>query len=61
MRRAVVTRFLVLACATAHAEKRKQTAQILSSVGAGVSGAVVVAGFVTAPDAKPISSTPSST
>ncbi len=54
MRRAVVTLFLALACATAHAEKRRQTAQILSSVGASVSGAVVIAGFVSAPDAKPI-------
>ncbi|HEY5949741.1 MAG TPA: hypothetical protein VIV40_29805 [Kofleriaceae bacterium] len=54
MRRALIGVFLVLACATAHAEKKRKTAQILSSVGASVSGAVVVAGFVTAPEAKRI-------
>src|SRR5690606_41556711 len=54
MRRAVVSLVLVLACATAHAEKRRETAQILSSAGASVSGAVVLAGFLAAPDAKRI-------
>src|SRR5262245_54765662 len=54
MRRALVSLCLVLACATAHAAKSRKTGQVLSSVGASVSGAVVVAGFVAAPDSKRI-------
>jgi hypothetical protein len=54
MRRLMVTMFLLLACATAQAEKSKQTATVLSAVGAGVSGGVVIAGFVTAPNAERI-------
>ena len=55
MRRAIASLcLLVLWCATAHAEKDRRTAQILSSAGAGVSGAVVIAGFMTAPDARRI-------
>ena len=50
MRRVLVALMVVLACATAYAgPKKKQTAQILSGVGAGASGAVVIAGFMTAP------------
>ncbi len=52
MRRLLVPLCVVLACATAHAQKNRKTAQILSSAGASVSGAVVVAGFVTAADGK---------
>jgi hypothetical protein len=54
MRRVIVTLFLLLACATAHAEKNPKTATLLSALGSGVSGAVVVAGFVTAPNAERI-------
>jgi len=39
---------LVLACATARAEKRRETAQLLSGGGAGVSSALVLAGFMLA-------------
>jgi len=53
MRRVLVALMVVFACATAHAgPKKKQTAQILSGVGASVSGAVVIAGFMAAPDGK---------
>ena len=53
MRRVLVALMMALACATAYAgPKKKQTAQILSGVGASVSGAVVITGFMTAPDAK---------
>ena len=44
----------MLPAGRAHAEKSRTTAQALSSVGASVSGAVVIAGFVTAPDSKRI-------
>lgn len=54
MRRVIVTLSLLAWCATAHAEKDEQTATLLSAVGAGVSGAVIVAGFVTAPNAERI-------
>lgn len=54
MRRLFIPLFIVLACATARADKDRQTAQLLSSVSAGVSGAVVVAGFVAAPDSRRI-------
>lgn len=54
MRRALVALFLVAVCATAHAEKNRKTAKILSVTGASVSGAVVLAGFLTAPDSKRI-------
>ena len=57
MPRVVLTLSLVLASAvssTAHAEKSRQTAQLLSGVGASVSGAVVLGGFMFAPDSKRI-------
>ena len=54
MRRVIVTLFLLLACATAHAEKDPTTATLLSAVSSGVSGAVVVAGFVSAPNGERI-------
>ena len=55
MRRALVTLVLFLTCATAHAgKKNRKTAQLLSGAGASVSGAVVVAGFMAAPDSKRI-------
>lgn len=55
MRRVLVPLVLVLACASARAEpKSRRTAELLSGVGASVSGAVVIAGFVTAPDSKRI-------
>lgn len=54
MRRALVLLCLLLVSATAHAEKSRRTAQILSSGGASISGAVVLAGFVSAPDGKRI-------
>jgi hypothetical protein len=46
MRRAVVVLGIVLACGVAHAEKKRQTGTLLSGVGAGVSSALVVGGFV---------------
>lgn len=52
MRRVVL--LLILFCATAHAEKDRRLAQGLSGGGAAVSGAVVLAGFLTAPNAEPI-------
>lgn len=52
MRRVLVTLFLLLACTSAHAEKKRKTATLLSAVGSSVSGAVVVAGFVSAPNAE---------
>ncbi|HEX5059609.1 MAG TPA: hypothetical protein VFV99_09630 [Kofleriaceae bacterium] len=53
MRRVLVALMMVFVCATAHAgPKKKQTAQLLSGVGASVSGAVVITGFMTAPDGK---------
>ena len=52
MRRVIVTVFFLLTCATAHAEKSERTATLLSAVSSGVSGAVVVAGFVTAENAE---------
>jgi hypothetical protein len=52
MRRVIVTLFLLLAATTAHAEKKKQTATLLSAVSSAVSGVVVAAGFVTAPNAE---------
>ena len=55
MRRVVVTLCLLVLCATANAgPKDPKTAKLLSAVGASVSGAVVVAGFVSAPDSKRI-------
>ncbi len=54
MRIVVLGLFLVLFCAPAHAEKQRRTAKILSVSGATASGAVVLAGFLTAPDAKRI-------
>ena len=54
MRRVLVAVFLVLACSTAHAEKDPKTATILAASSAGVSGAVVVTGFMTAPAGKRI-------
>jgi len=54
MRRALACALLLLCCATAHAEKSRKTAQIMSAVSAGVSGGVVLAGFMAAPDAKRI-------
>lgn len=54
MRRALVAATLVVLCATAHAEKDRKTAVVLSAAGASVSGAVVLAGFLTARDAERI-------
>jgi hypothetical protein len=54
MRRVIVTLFLLLACATAHAEKNPKTATLLSAVSSGISGGVVVAGFVTASNGERI-------
>jgi hypothetical protein len=54
MRRALVILFILLACATAHAEKKRKTATMLSAVGASAAGAVVVAGFVSAPSSNRI-------
>jgi hypothetical protein len=54
MRGLLVTVMLVLTCATAQADKKRKTATILSTAGASVSGAVVLAGFMTAPDSKRI-------
>lgn len=55
MRSGLIAAILVLTCAIAAAEKKdRQTAQILSGAAAGVSGAVVVAGFMSAPDSKRI-------
>jgi len=55
MRSLLVALFLVAASASAaRAEKKPKTATLLSAVSSGVSGAVVVAGFVSAPDAKRI-------
>lgn len=52
MRRVVVSLVLVLVCATAHAEKSRTLAQGLSGGGAGVSGVIVLTGFLTAPDGE---------
>jgi hypothetical protein len=54
MRCALAAATLVVLCATAHAEKDRKTAVVLSAASAGVSGAVVIAGFVTAPNAERI-------
>jgi hypothetical protein len=54
MRRLLITLFLLGFCATAQAEKKRKTAVILSTAGSSVSGAVVVAGFMSAPDSKRI-------
>jgi hypothetical protein len=55
MRLVVLTLLLAWSPAYAqHAAKNPKTAQVLSSVGASISGAVVVAGFVTAPDSRRI-------
>lgn len=55
MRSAVIAAVLVLFCATAQAgPKKRNTARLLSGVSAGVSGGVVLAGFLFAPDAKRI-------
>jgi hypothetical protein len=51
MLRVLVT-VIVLFSTTAHAEKSEKTATLLSAVSSGVSGAVIVAGFVTAPNAE---------
>lgn len=53
MRRALVPLLLVIAGATASAEKSRTVAKGLSGGGAAVSGAVVLAGFLTAPESKP--------
>jgi len=53
MRRVVIL-LVLLVCASAHAEKKRRIAQGLAGGGAAVSGAVVLAGFVTAPDATPV-------
>ncbi|HEY5925913.1 MAG TPA: hypothetical protein VIV11_29700 [Kofleriaceae bacterium] len=49
MRSLLAALLVVLASTTAHAEKDPKTATILSASAAGVSGAVAVAGFMTAP------------
>jgi hypothetical protein len=58
MRRVAVTVFVSFAvlviAGTAHAEKKRQTATLLSAVSSGVSGGVVVAGFVPAPNSERI-------
>src|SRR5687768_575591 len=55
MRRALLTLSLVVASTSlAHAEKSRQTAQLLSGVGASVSGGVVIGGFMFARDGKRI-------
>jgi hypothetical protein len=46
MRRALVATILVAALSTAHAEKKKTTAQALSGIGAGVSSAMILAAFL---------------
>jgi hypothetical protein len=45
---------IMLACGTAHAEKDEQTATLLSAISSGVSGVVVAAGFISAPNAERI-------
>ncbi len=54
MRRVAITLVLLFICGTAHAEKKRQTATLLSAVSSGVSGGVVIAGFVTAPNSERI-------
>jgi hypothetical protein len=57
MRRVAITLFVscvVLVCGTAHAEKKRKTATLLSAVSSGVSGGVVVAGFLAAEDSTRI-------
>jgi hypothetical protein len=55
MRSAVMASILVLSCTLAHAgPKDRKTAKVLSVTGASVSGAVVLAGFLAAPDSKRI-------
>lgn len=45
---------LVLTTGTAHAEKKRQTAQILAGVGTGVSSALILSGFLFADQGNPI-------
>jgi hypothetical protein len=45
---------LVLASGSAHAEKKRQTAQILAGVGTGVSSALILGGFAFASQGNPI-------
>ena len=53
MRRVLVALMMIFACATAYAgPKHRKTAQLLSGVGASVSGSIVIAGFMAAPDGK---------
>lgn len=44
--------FVLLACATAHADKSRETAQYLSGGASAVSGAVLALGFLAAPEGK---------
>lgn len=50
--RFLVPLMLVLACATAHAEKDRKTATYLSAGAASVAGAVTLAGFLTTPEGE---------
>jgi len=45
---------LVLASGSAHAEKKRETAQILAGVGTGVSSALILGGFAFATQGNPI-------
>ena len=46
MRRALVAVLVMAALSTAHAEKKKTTAQALSGIGAGVSSAMILTAFI---------------
>jgi hypothetical protein len=48
-----VALFVLLACATAHADKSPETARYLSGGGAAVSGAILLSAFLAAPEADP--------
>src|SRR5262245_43076482 len=48
MRRAAVLLIVLAAAPSAHGEKKKTTAKLLSGVSASVSGGIVLAGFLTA-------------
>jgi hypothetical protein len=54
MRRLVVVLVVLAAVAPAHAERKRQTAQILSGAGTAVSSTLILSGFLFAKDGYPI-------
>jgi hypothetical protein len=54
MRRIVLVLAIILAASPAHAERKRQTAQILSGAGVAVSSTLILSGFLFAKDGYPI-------